>query len=314
MPPAAIAEAVNAGTGGGTSTGAPKHGITDEMMARFDDAIKAITGPSETTDLIKMQAQGYGLGMGGRRIRGGGYEPNPRLVASAALANIEGAKKQAISHVANAISNLMMDPNKFAQEIYGTQMRSASEQERNRLLGRKTAVDEALLPYQIRETMMKAPQTVAGFGPGGEHILSGWDPDKQTWTTISKGAVPVGIPEGGTLVNPLTGEVISKGEEKKQTQGRLAQLSWKSYEDELKAIHDPMNLSFGITDKMKPDEVEKRKQAKAKAEMSAWNTLTIKMEKLGYGDMFKAMDGGANTIQTRKPNETIDEYLKRAGL
>lgn len=214
MPPAAIAEAVNTGTGGGTSMGAPKYGIPDEMMMRFDDAIKAITGPSDVTDLIKMQAQGFGLGMGGRRIPGGGYEPNPRLVASNALAQIEGVKRQAISHVANSLSSLMMDPNKFAREIYGTQMQYATEAEKNRLLGRGVAINEALMPFQARKMAGQAPETVSGTGPGGEKTLFGWDPDKQTWTTISKGAVPVGIPEGGTLVNPITGEVISKGEEK----------------------------------------------------------------------------------------------------
>lgn len=311
MPPAAIAGAINAGIGGGPSMGAPKYGIPDEMMTRFDDAIKAITGPSETTDLIKMQAQGFGLGMGGRRIPGGGYEPNPRLAASSALAHIEGLKRQAASHLAGTLSALMMDPNKFAQNIYATQTGLASETEKNRLLGRKVAIEETESPYKMRKMAGQAPETVSGMGPGGERVTLGWDPDKQTWTTLTKGAVPVGIHEGERLIDPTTGKVMAEGNTRTRFQENLGQIAFKSFYDELKDVHEKNPLPRPDT---KPITAKQMLERRSRAESEVQDKFSKQMQQLGYGDMFKTGGGATGSWDQFKavnapkyPNATEDQ-------
>src|SRR4030042_329358 len=161
-----------------------------------------------------------------------------RIGATKALGDIEGMKRNAAANLAHTLSGLMMEPSKFNRDVFRTSVEQNLGQQNINISGRRTAVEEAKAPWEIKRLGMTAPETTVGMGPGGEKVTLGWNPKEKKWNTLTKGALPVGVHEGETLVDPMTGETIGKGGEKSRFKENLGQIAFKDYAAEMKAIEN----------------------------------------------------------------------------
>jgi len=287
------------------TAGAPKYQVPQDMMSYFDDVVKTLTGSSQNVDQLRNMSQGFGLiGLGPKEAA------QARIGATKALADVEGMKRNAAANLAHTLSYLMTDPSKFNMGVWGKQLEYNLGNRGAGVSERKMAVEEAKAPWEIQRLGMTAPDTTVGIGPGGEKVTLGWNAKERKWDTLTKGALPVGVHEGETLVDPMTGETIGKGGEKSRFKENLGQIAFKSYADELKKIED--DLRFMVSDSASEPKKQSIMKAKGEAQAGAWARLQDTMKRLGYGEMFA--DNPATPVPKRNPNETIEEYLKRTGL
>lgn len=302
LPASAITSAISDSTGG--TQGPPKYQIPTDMMSYFDDVVKTLTGKSQDAEQLRSMSQGFGLiGLGPKE------SAQMRLGATKALENLEGIKRNAAANLAHTLSYLMTEPSKFNLGMYGKQLEYDLGRRGAGVAERKTAIEEMKAPGEIKKLGMTAPDTIAGIGPSGEKLTMSWNPEEGKWETISKGALPIGVHEGETLINPSTGETIGKGGEKTRFKENLGQIAFKTYADELKKIED--DLRYMISDGTPEDKKESITKAKIEAQGQAWGRLQDTMKRLGYGDMFENKPSGP--VPQRNPEETIEEYLKRTG-
>jgi hypothetical protein len=244
--------------------------IPSEWKMRFDEAIAGLTTPSPELTTLRNQAQGYSLPMGkaGRQTQ---------IEAVKALSQVEGHRKTALNQLADTMANLMMKPQEFAKDIWGKQLEYNLGQRKTGIAERGVALEEALLPERIAALREKAPETTTGYGPGGERILYGWNPQKRTWDVMTQGALPVEVAQGSSLVNPATGELIHEGKGSK-FQDQLGQLAYKGYLDELKGIEKQYE---GLVD-------EKSLTEKAFLQQRAYQNMINSMRETGHENVFQS--------------------------
>jgi len=286
-------QAINIG-GSAPSTGTgnvetPNMGIPAEWKMRFDEAIAGLTAPSPELSTLRNQAQGYGLPMGRAGRQG-------QMLASRALSEIETNRKTALTHLANTMANLMMKPAEFQKDVWGKQLEYGLGQQKLGIAERGQALEEALLPEKMAAIRERAPGIATGLGPGGEKVLYGWDPEKGGWNEMTRGASPIEVGPGYSVVNPTTGRAIYEGKGSKVGDS-LATQAYKVYSNKLKAIENTYGLStMGATGEKKVEKDE----ARAQEERQALQEFQISLQRFGHGEL-------------ARPNGPSLEQFKAAG-
>jgi hypothetical protein len=288
MPTGAMNEAI-AGVPPNTEIGSPKYTIPDEWTQRFDQAIRGITETSPEIETLRRQARGFDLPPGQSYGR-------QRYAAQRALVDIETNRRNAIASLAHNLTNLMVEPSKFARDIYGKQLeyglgreRLGLENERLRLLGRRAAIEELELPWKMETEARKPTETVTGIGEGGERILYNWNPETKQYGVMTRGALPIETTREGKIVDPATGKILYQGEGGKFNE-ELGKLAYKSFLDEIKQI----------SGEIKPDE------EKTSAMLNARKRLSETLTQLGLKDVLPSQ--AIPTGSSKVPN--LDEFRR----
>jgi hypothetical protein len=303
--PQAPTQAINLGGSTPTSnTGTPSMDIPMEWTMRFDEAIAGLTTPSPELTTIRNQAQGYGLPMGKAGRQG-------QILASRALAEIEMNRKTSLTHLANTMATMMMKPAEFQKDIWGKQLEYGLGQRKLGIMERGQAVEEALLPEKMAAIREKAPDTVTGLGPGGEKILYGWDPEKRSWKEMTKGALPVEVGPGHSVVDPSTGKALYEGKGSKVSDTMTTQ-SYKVYSDRLKAIENKYGLSAMGVSREKKSEMD---EARASEERQAFREFQTNLRRFGHGEFAQSnrpsldqLKAAAKAQGSRMSDDELGEY------
>lgn len=295
-------QAVNVG---GPNATAPTMNIPDEWKLKFDEAIAGLTAPSPELTILRNQAQGFGLPMGKLGRVG-------QVAASKALSEIEMNRKTAMTHLANTMATLMIKPSEFAKDIWGKQLEHGLGQRKLGIMERGQALEEALLPEKMAAIREKAPDTATGLGPGGEKILYGWNPDKRTWDVMTRGALPVDVAPGYSVINPATKEVLFEGKGSKVSD-QMTTLAYKEYAKKLKGIEDKYGLSAMGVSAGKKEELDK---ARAVEERQAFEDFQNNLRQFGHGEFaqnrpsFSQLKAAAKAQGSKMSDEDLLEYYQ----
>jgi len=194
------------------------------------------------------------------------------------------------------MANLMMKPAEFQKDVWGKQLEYGLGQQKLGIAERGQALEEALLPEKMAAIRERAPGIATGLGPGGEKVLYGWDPEKGGWNEMTRGASPIEVGPGYSVVNPTTGRAIYEGKGSKVGDS-LATQAYKVYSNKLKAIENTYGLStMGATGEKKVEKDE----ARAQEERQALQEFQISLQRFGHGEL-------------ARPNGPSLEQFKAAG-
>jgi hypothetical protein len=270
----------------------PKYGIPGDMMDYFDNVVKTLTGPSQEVERLRTISQGYGLmGMSQKDAA------IARVSATKSLGDIEGMRRSAAAHLAQTLSGLMTDPSKFAANIYGKELEYDIGRRGADVASRRAAVEEMKAPWEARKLSMAGPETAMGINEQGEKVTMGWNPNENKWDILTKGAVPLGVREGETFINPVTKEVIAQGSEKT----RLKETFIKSYADALQQLERDtlLNMNLGSpNEKVRQQAIERKRLAQE----GIRDRLLESLKSIGYTNPGEAVGIGPNAPTQARPS------------
>jgi len=286
-------------------------GVADEWKMKFDDTIRALTEPNENSGMLRNMAQGYGLPMGAMGRKG-------QVLAAQALKDIEINRKTALSHLANTMANLMMKPGEMQKDIWGKQLEYDLGRRRTGVAEQALAWEKEKFPIEMGQ---KAPTTAVGVDEEGNKQLFSWNKEGGKWDVLSKGkALPIDLKEDERLVDPYTGKVLTEAKGGGKTGGKLSELAFREYMQELKRIED----KYGLSELGSPKKTAEMKAQRATEEQNAYKTMTQRLSQFGHPQFAGGAVGKLpnredfhRKVQAMYPDATPDqidyEYMRAYG-